>query len=55
MAIIPGFLQIEMKSFTRCDGAVLKYHFEKKILELEEEKNALQVFSFRTSGIETSN
>jgi hypothetical protein len=54
MAVIPSCLQIEMKSFTRCDGSVLKHHFEKKILELEEEKNALQVFSFKTSGIETS-
>ena len=36
-----------MKNFMKSDGVVLKHHFEKKILELEEEKNALQVLSFR--------
>ena len=34
-----------MKSFAKCDGVVLKHHFEKKIVELEEEKKTLQVYS----------
>ena len=34
-----------MKSFAKCDGVVLKHHFEKKIVELEEEKKTLQVCS----------
>jgi hypothetical protein len=37
------FAQAEMKSFAKCDGVVLKQHFEKKIVELEEEKKSLQV------------
>ena len=55
MTVIAGYLQAEMKSFTKCDGTVLKHHFEKKIVELEEEKNALQVFSFLTSVDNHSN
>eukprot|EP00250_Pteridium_aquilinum_P007538 c17227_g1_i1 orf=339-4568(+) len=34
--------EAEMKSFSKCDGVVLKQHFEKKIMELEEEKKTLQ-------------
>jgi hypothetical protein len=38
-------LQAEMKSFTKPETVVLKQHFERKLLELEEEKKSLQVFS----------
>ncbi|KAL3684384.1 hypothetical protein R1sor_002406 [Riccia sorocarpa] len=34
--------EAEMKSFLRPDAVVLKQHFEKKLVELEEEKNNLQ-------------
>nr|AMS24212.1 kinesin 4-Ic protein [Marsilea vestita] len=34
--------EAEMKTFVKSDGTVLKQHFEKKILELEEEKKHLQ-------------
>lgn len=33
-----------MKSFVRSDAVVLKLHFERKLVELEEEKKTLQVF-----------
>jgi len=36
-------VQAEMKSFVRTDAVVLKQHFEKKLIELEEEKKHLQV------------
>lgn len=32
-----------MKTFVRSDAVVLKQHFEKKLVELEEEKKYLQV------------
>lgn len=32
-----------MKSFVRADTLVLKQHFEKKLIEMEEEKKRLQV------------
>lgn len=35
--------QAEMKSFVRPDALFLKQHFEKKLVELEEEKKYLQV------------
>lgn len=38
-------LQAEMKSFAKPETVVLKQHFERKLLELEEEKKSLQVFS----------
>lgn len=38
-------VQAEMKSFIRIDTLVLKQHFEKKLIELEEEKRLLQVGS----------
>lgn len=34
--------EAEMKTFAKCDGVVLKQHFERKIVELEEEKKVLQ-------------
>ncbi|EFJ26093.1 hypothetical protein SELMODRAFT_172950 [Selaginella moellendorffii] len=34
--------EAEMKSFTKSDSMVLKQHFERKLVELEEEKKALQ-------------
>lgn len=39
------FCQAEMKSFVRPDALFLKQHFEKKLVELEEEKKYLQVYS----------
>lgn len=33
----------EMKRFASADTSVLKLHYEKKLLELEQEKKALQV------------
>lgn len=35
-----------MKQFARVDTSVLKQHYEKKLLELEHEKKALQVSLF---------
>ncbi|MCO5550274.1 hypothetical protein L7F22_003755 [Adiantum nelumboides] len=34
--------EAEMRSFSKSDGVILKQHFEKKIMELEEEKKTLQ-------------
>jgi kinesin family protein 4/21/27 len=34
-----------MKSFSKPETIVLKQHFERKLVELEEEKRSLQVFS----------
>ncbi len=47
-----GLLQTEMKSFSKPETIVLKQHFERKLVELEEEKRSLQVFSgaFYTFG-----
>lgn len=36
-------LQAEMKSFSKPETVVLKQHFERKLVELEEEKKMLQV------------
>ncbi len=36
---------MEMKSFSKPETIVLKQHFERKLVELEEEKRSLQVFS----------
>lgn len=36
-------LKAEMKQYTRTDTAVLKQHYEKKLLELEQEKKSLMV------------
>lgn len=33
-----------MKKFNNADTSVLKNHYEKKVLELEQEKKDLQVF-----------
>lgn len=38
-------LKAEMKRFTGADTSVLKQHYEKKVLELEQEKKILQVDS----------
>lgn len=35
----------EMKRFTSTDTSVLKHHYEKKLLDLEHEKKALQVIA----------
>lgn len=37
-------LKAEMKMFNNADTSVLKHHYEKKVLELEQEKKFLQVF-----------
>ncbi|KAI5065342.1 hypothetical protein GOP47_0020037 [Adiantum capillus-veneris] len=34
--------EAEMRSFSKVDGVIIKQHFEKKIMELEEEKKTLQ-------------
>lgn len=36
-------VQAEMKSFSKPETVVLKQHFERKLVELEEEKKMLQV------------
>lgn len=41
--MIYAVLQAEIKLFVRPDATVLKQHFEKKLVELEEEKKYLQV------------
>lgn len=33
----------EMKQFARGDTAVLKQHYEKKLMDMEQEKKSLQV------------
>lgn len=40
-------LKAEMKMFNNADTSVLKHHYEKKVLELEQEKKFLQVFDLR--------
>jgi len=41
--VMYAVLQAEIKLFVRPDATVLKQHFEKKLVELEEEKKYLQV------------
>lgn len=41
--VIYAVSQAEIKLFVRPDATVLKQHFEKKLVELEEEKKYLQV------------
>lgn len=36
-------LKAEMKRFSNSDTSVLRHHYEKKLLELEQEKKSLQV------------
>ena len=35
--------QAEMQTFLKSDAKSLRYHFERKLLELEEEKKTFQV------------
>jgi hypothetical protein len=42
--LISPWFQAEMKSFVRSDAVVLKQHFEKKLIEVEEEKKHVEVF-----------
>ena len=41
--LISPWFQAEMKSFVRTDALVLKQHFEKKLIEVEEEKKNVEV------------
>ena len=40
-----SLFKAEMKRFTSGDTSVLKLHYEKKLLELEQEKKSLQVIA----------